>query len=140
MALDLPYKLQIFSIIKSLLLIKKYQYVDMQFLTYQIILEPLLTNFNCLLQYIRKSIWKRYKLFLQIDDFIKEIITITITTVVTIVTDKDYIALYVIRKDVAYKNILRRSKKSLKPSLGPPIKISLVNSITNLRNNSINIL
>ena len=58
----------------------------------------------------------------------------------TIATDKDYIALYIIRKDIIYKNILRRSKKSLKLNLRLLIKINLVNLITNLRDNLINIL
>ena len=56
--------------------------------------------------------------FLQTDDFIKEIITITAIIVVTVVTDKDHVALYIIKKDITYGNILRRSKKSLKLSLG----------------------
>ena len=54
--------------------------------------------------------------------------TITITVTVAIVTtpyitatDRNYIALYIIRKDIAHRNILRRSKKSLKLNL----KISL---------------
>ena len=70
---------------------------------------------------------RRYKLFLQTDDFIKKITTITAITVVTIATlyttaiDRNHIALYIIRKDIAYGNILRRSKKSLKLNL----KISL---------------
>ena len=89
---------------------------------------------------MRKSIRKRYKPFLWIDDFIKEIITTTAITVVTAATNKDYIALYIIRKDITYKNILRRSKKSLKLSLGLLIEISLINLTTNLRNNLINIL
>ena len=29
-------------------------------------------------------------------------------------TNRDYIALYIIRKDIAYKNILKRSKKYTK--------------------------
>ena len=53
--------------------------------------------------------------------------------------DKDYIALYIIKKDIAYGNILR-SKKSLKPSLKLLIEINLANLITNLRDNLINIL
>jgi len=70
---------------------------------------------------------RRYKLSLQTNDSIEEIITITITTIVTAATpyitatDRNYIASYIIRKDVAYRNILRRSKKSLRLSL----KISL---------------
>ena len=146
MALDLPYKLQTSFIIKSLLLTREYQYIDMQSLTYRTTLEPLLINFNCLLQYIRKSIQRRYKLSLRTDDSIEEITTITITTVVTAATpyitatDRNYIALYIIRKDAAYRNILRRSKKSLKLSLGPLIETSLVNLITDLINDLINIL
>ena len=58
----------------------------------------------------------------------------------TIATDKDYIALHIIRKDIAYKNILKRSKKSPKLSLKLLIKISLINLITNLRDDLINIL
>ena len=87
--------------------------------------------------------WRRHKPSLQTDNSIKEITTITTAAVApphTTITERDHITLYIIGKDVAYRNILKRSKKSLKPSLGPPIKISLVNSITNLRNNSINIL
>ena len=62
--------------------------------------------------------WRRHKPSLWIDNFIKEIITITAITIVIIATDKDYIALYIIKKDIAYKNILRRNKKSLKLNLG----------------------
>ena len=73
---------------------------------------------------MKKSIWKRYKSFLQTDNFIKEIITITVAAVAppcTTVTEKDYVALYIIGKDIAYKNILKSSKKSPKLNL----KISL---------------
>ena len=35
----------------------------------------------------------------------------------TTATERDHVALYVIGKDVAYKNILKRSKKSLRLSL-----------------------
>ena len=51
----------------------------------------------------------------------------TIITVVTaatpyiIATNRNYVALCVIKKDVAYRNILRKNKKSLRLSL----KISL---------------
>ena len=62
---------------------------------------------------------KIYKFFLQTNNFIKEIITITVIAVATIATNRDYVALYIIRKDITYKNILRRSKKSLKPSSEP---------------------
>jgi hypothetical protein len=70
---------------------------------------------------------RRYKLSLRTNDSIKEIITITTITIITAVTpyitatDRNYIASYIIRKDIAYRNILRRSKKSLRLSL----KISL---------------
>jgi len=84
--------------------------------------------------------WKRHKLSLQTDNSIEEIITITVITVITAATDKDYVALYIIRKDVTYRNILRRNKKSLKLSLGLLIEISLANLITNLINDLINIL
>ena len=80
---------------------------------------------------------------IQTDNFIKEIIIITITTVVTpyiAATKRNYIALYIIGKDIAYKNILKRSKKSLRLSLKLLIKTNLVNLITNLRNNLTNIL
>ena len=70
----------------------------------------------------------------------------TIITVVTVVTpyitatDRDYVALYIIKKDVAYKNILKRNKKSLKLSLKLLIETDLVNLITDLRNDLTNIL
>jgi len=65
---------------------------------------------------------RRYKLSLQTDDSIKEIITTTVITVVTAATpyttaiDRNYVTSYIIRKDIAYRNILRRSKKSLRLS------------------------
>ena len=98
---------------------------------------------------MRKSMWRKYKLFLQTNNFIKETITITAIAVATAATaatpyttatDKDYIALYAIKKDITYKNILRRNKKSLKLSLELLIETDLANLITNLRNNSTNIL
>jgi 2-keto-4-pentenoate hydratase/2-oxohepta-3-ene-1,7-dioic acid hydratase in catechol pathway len=61
-------------------------------------------------------------------------VTITVATVATsyiAATKKNYVALYIIGKDITYRDILRRSKKSLKLSLGLPIKTSLVNSTTN---------
>jgi hypothetical protein len=61
--------------------------------------------------------------------------TLYITT-----TKRNHIALYVIGKDIAYKDILKRSKKSLKLNSELLIKIGLANSITNLRNDLINIL
>jgi len=96
----------------------------MQSLTHRITLKPLLINLNCPLQHTRKSIWRRYKPSLQTNNSIEETTTITAATATTpriTATDRNYVALYIIRKDVAYRNILRRSKKSLKPSL----KISL---------------
>jgi len=64
-----------------------------------------------------------YKLSLRTNDSIEEIITITITTVTTIVTpritttDRNYVASYITGKDIAYRNILRRNKKSPRLSL-----------------------
>ena len=89
---------------------------------------------------------KKYKLFLQTNNSIKEITTITVITIATVVTprttatDKDHVASYIIRKDVAYRNTLGRNKKSLKLSLKLPIEIDLINLITNLRNDLTNIL
>jgi len=115
----------------------------MQSLTHRITLEPLLTNFNRLLQHTKKSIWRRYKPSLQTNSSIKEITTITAATATTLhitATKRNHVALYVTGKDIAYRDILRRSKKSLKPSLELLIEIGLANSITNLRNNLTNIL
>ena len=140
MALNLLYKLQTSSTIKLSPLAREYQYIDIQSLTYQIILKPLLINFNCLLQHTRKNIQRIYKFSLWTNNFIKKTITITVIAIATVATNKDYIALYIIRKDITYRNILRRSKKSLKPNLELLIKINLVNLITNLKNNLINIL
>ena len=84
--------------------------------------------------------WRIYKLFLQTNNFIKEIITITIIAIATAATDRNHIALYIIRKDITYKNILRRSKKSLKLNLGLLTKTNLAYLIINLRDNLINIL
>ena len=67
---------------------------------------------------------RKYKPFLQTDNSIEEIITITAAAVVPpciIITKRDHIALYIIEKDITYKNILKRNKKSPKLSL----KISL---------------
>ena len=128
--------------IKSLPLTREYQYIDTQSLTHQITLEPLLINFNCLLQHIRKSIRRRYKPSLQTDNSIKEIITTTVATAVTLyitATKRNYVTLYIIGKDIAYRDILRRSKKSLKLSLELLIEIGLVNSTTDLRNDLTNI-
>ena len=146
MASDLPYKLQTFSITKLLLLTREYQYADIQSLTHQIILKPLLINFNYLLQHIRKSMQKIHKLSLQTNNSIEEIITITTITVATTATpyttttNRNHAALYVIGKDITHRDILRRSKKSLKPSLELLIETGLANLMTNLRNDLINIL
>ena len=67
---------------------------------------------------MRKSMRKRYKLFLRTDNFIKKIITITVITAITVATNEDHLALYITKKDITYRNILRRSEKSLKLSLG----------------------
>jgi len=70
----------------------------------------------------------------------------TVTTIATIITtyittiDRNHITLYIIKKDVAYRNIPKRNKKSPKPNLGLLIETSLLNLTTNLINNSINIL
>ena len=73
----------------------------------------------------------------------------TIPTTITIVTaappyitatKRDHIALYVIGKDITYKNILRRNKKSLKLNLKLLTEINSANLTTNLRNDLINIL
>ena len=63
--------------------------------------------------------WRKYKPFLQTDNFIEEITTMTAAAAAppcTTATERDHVALYVIGKDVAYKNILKRSKKSPKLS------------------------
>ena len=95
---------------------------------------------------MRKSIRRKYKLFLQTNNFIKKTTTITAITIVTAatpyttVTNRNHIALYIIRKNITYKNILGRNKKSLKLSLKLLIKIDLANLTTNLRNDLTNIL
>ena len=76
-------------------------------------------------------------------EYIKKIITIIIATAVTpyiTVTKGDHITLYIIGKDITYKDILKRNKKSLKLSLELPIETGLVNLIINLRNDLTNIL
>ena len=68
--------------------------------------------------------WRRYKPFLQTDNFIEEITTITIAATVPphiTATERDHITSYIIGKDITYGNILKRSKKSLRLNL----KISL---------------
>ena len=67
---------------------------------------------------------RKHKPFLQTNDSIEEIITITAVAAAPLcitVTERDHVALYVIGKDIIHKNILKRSKKSLRLSL----KISL---------------
>ena len=70
---------------------------------------------------------RRHKLSLQTNNSIKETITITAITIITVATpcitatDKNHVTLYIIRKNIAYRNILMRSKRSLRLSL----KISL---------------
>ena len=86
---------------------------------------------------------RKYKPFLQTNNFIKEIIIIIIAAVVPLyitATKRNYIALYIIGKNTAYKNILKRSKKNLKLNLKLLIKISLVNLIISLKNDLTNIL
>ena len=67
---------------------------------------------------------RKYKPFLQTDNFIEKITTITIAVVVPLyitATERDYVALYIIGKNITYKNILKKNKKS--PRLN--LKISL---------------
>ena len=74
--------------------------------------------------------WRKHKLFLQTDNFIKEIITIIIITIVTAATpyitviNKNYVTLYIIKKDAAYKNIPKRNKKSRRLSLKTSLRIA----------------
>ena len=87
--------------------------------------------------------WRKHKPSLQTNNSIKEITTITIATVTTLcitATERNHIALYIIGKDVIYKNIIRRSKKSLKLSLELLTETGSANLITDLRNDSTNIL
>ena len=63
---------------------------------------------------------KKYKPFLQTNNFIKKKIIITAAVVAPpyiTATKKDYITLYIIGKDITHKNILKRSKKSPKLNL-----------------------
>ena len=69
--------------------------------------------------------------------------TKTITVTVPILISPhiiNYIALYIIRKAADCGTIPKKNKKNLKLNLGLPIEISLVNLITDLRNNLTNIL
>jgi hypothetical protein len=52
----------------------------------------------------------------------------------------NHVALYVIKKAVNHKTTLKKNEKSLKLNLGLLTETSLVNLITNLTNNLINIL
>jgi len=70
-------------------------------------------------------------------------IVITVVTIATpyiTATNKDDIALYIIRKAANCGIIPKKNEKSLKLSLGLLIEISLVNLITDLINDLINIL
>ena len=64
----------------------------------------------------------------------------TTATPRTTATNRDYVASYIIRKDITYKNISGRNKKSLKPNSELLIETDLANSITNLKNDLTNIL
>jgi len=92
---------------------------------------------------MKKSIRRRYKPSLQTNGSIKEIITTTAATAITLhitATERNHVALYITGKDVAYRDILRRSKKSPKLSLELLIETGLANLTTNLRNDLTNIL
>jgi multisubunit Na+/H+ antiporter MnhG subunit len=52
----------------------------------------------------------------------------------------NYVVLYMIRKAVNYRTILKKNKKNLKLNLGLLTETSLVNLTTNSINNSINTL
>ena len=70
-----------------------------------------------------------------------EIKTITITAPVFISLHViNHIILYVIRKAVNYRTILKKNKKSLKLSSGLPTETSLANLTTDLINDFINTL
>jgi hypothetical protein len=74
--------------------------------------------------------WRRYKPSLQTDNSIKKItimITATAAPFYITTTKRDHVALYIIGKDITYKNILKRSKKSPKLNL----KISLRTAFRN---------
>ena len=74
--------------------------------------------------------WRKYKLSLWTNNSIEETITTTVITVVTAATpyttviDRNHVTLYVIKKDAAYRNILKRSKKSQKLNLKISLKIA----------------
>ena len=85
---------------------------------------------------------RRHKPSLQTNNSIKEITTTAATaaTPYITVTERNHVALYIIGKDITYKNILRRNKKSPKPSLKLLTKTGSVNLIIDLRNDLTNIL
>jgi hypothetical protein len=64
---------------------------------------------------------------------------VTAATPCTTATERNYIALYIIGKDVAHGDILRRNKKSLKLNLKLLTETGSANLITDLRNDSTNI-
>jgi hypothetical protein len=66
-------------------------------------------------------------------------ITATATALVSLYAI-NYIALYAIKKAVNYKTTPKKNEKNLKLSLGLLTEISLVNLITDLTNDLINIL
>ena len=69
-----------------------------------------------------------------------------IETIIAIVTALislyiiNHVTLYVIKKAADHGTIFRKNKKSPKLNSGLPTKTNLVNLMTNLTNNSINIL
>ena len=81
--------------------------------------------------------WRRHRPSLRTNDSIEETTTMTVITVVTAATpyttatNRDYTALSVIRKDITYKNILKKSKKSLRLSLRTGLKTTFRNKWNN---------
>jgi hypothetical protein len=63
-----------------------------------------------------------------------------IVTPYTTATERNYVASYVIGKDITHRDILRRNKKSLKLNLKLLTETGSTNLITNLRNDLTNIL
>jgi hypothetical protein len=121
MASDLPCKPWISSTTRLSLLVREYQHADMQFLIRQTALELSSTNFSLPSQHMRRSMRRRHKLSLQTNNSIEETTTTTKTAAATPRTtaiDRNHVALYATRKDVAHGNIPRRSKKSQEPSSG----------------------
>ena len=70
------------------------------------------------LAHVRHSLVEYVKPFLQTNNFIKEIIMTIVTTAppYITVTERNYNTLYIMKKDITYRNILKRSKKSLRLS------------------------